>query len=232
MLVNLNEASGDNNSNGNDNNSGGGNNNNNRAPFVRGDKSSASVRLRTKKSEAASNPGNGKKRNRHSGDFSFFSSKSEQANSSVSPTRGGEVKKGGDWAYITFPNGVPTVQDIKTNVGPVSQKEAVLPIPVVPLRGPPNSAAAAMLIPGSRASVHLPPAMMNRRVGSTADFVSLDNPSPDFRSRQAVPVPGVVMRQRPQQLSQQQQQLYRNSCYVEAPLSSSAPKHVTQVSMS
>ena len=115
MLVNVNEGaggSGNGNSNGDNNNVNNNNSNNiNRAAFVRGDKSSASVRLRTKKCEGASNPGNGKKRNRHSGDFSFFSSsKSEQTNSSVSPTRGTDVKKGGDWAYITFPNGVPTVQ--------------------------------------------------------------------------------------------------------------------------
>lgn len=240
MLVNINEGAGNggdnNNAHNSHNNNSGGNNNNNRAAFVRGDKSSASVRLRTKKSDGGSNPGNGKKRNRHSGDFSFFSSKSEQNNSSVSPTRGTDVKKGGDWAYITFPNGVPTVQDIKTNVGPVSQKEIVAPVPVVPVRGPPNPATAAILVPGSRASVHLPTSMMSRRMGST-DFVSLDNPSADFRSRQVAPGPGVVMRQRPPQQQQfyhqqqQQQQLYRNSCFVEAPLSSSAPKHVTQVTV-
>ena len=230
MLVNLNDATGDNNTGSNNNNN---SNNNNRAGFVRGDKASASVRLRTKKSEGSAAAGNGgKKRNRHSGDFSFFSSKSEQTNSSVSPTRGGDVKKGGDWAYITFPNGVPTVQDIKTNVGPVSQREAVLPIvPPVPMRGPPNPTAAAMLIPGSRASVHLPPGMLSRRMGSTADFVSLDNPSPDFRPRPMVPGAGVVMRQRQQQ-PLPPPHLYRNSCYVEPPISTSAPKHVTQVTVS
>ena len=36
-----------------------------------------------------------------------------------------DKKENGDWAYITFQNGVPTVQDIKTNVGPVSAKEPV-----------------------------------------------------------------------------------------------------------
>ena len=40
-------------------------------------------------------------------------------------------KDGGDWAYITFQDGVPTVQDIKTNVGPVSAKEPVGGVAVV-----------------------------------------------------------------------------------------------------
>lgn len=52
------------------------------------------------------------------------------------------MKKGGDWAYITFPNGVPTVQDIKTNVGPVSLKE------VVPIRPVASPTTSAMLVPG------------------------------------------------------------------------------------
>ena len=246
MLVNLSgEAVGpaDNAAGNHHNNNNGNSNGNGRAPFMRGDKSSASVRLRTKKSEiVAGNPGNGKKRNRHSGDFSFFSSKSsseqqqqQQSNAaSVSPTRGTtEVKKGGDWAYITFPNGVPTVQDIKTNVGPVSQREAVLPIP---MRGPPNPGAAAMLMPGSRASVHLPQGMINKRMStdfsSSQQFVSLDNhnnPSPDVQPRHVSNGGGggVVMRQRPpQQQQQQQQQVHRNSCYIEQ-----TPKHVTQVTV-
>lgn len=232
MLVNINEGVGGGDSApGHANN----NNNNNKAAFLRGDKSSVSVRLRTKKTEI-SNPGNGKKRNRHSGDFSFFSSSKtpeQQQQQSVSPTRGAnkgvEAKKGGDWAYITFPNGVPTVQDIKTNVGPVSQREPV------PLRPPPLPATAAMLMPGSRASVHLSQGLNGKRVNS--DFsvsqfgsVSLDNGSPDVKQRRAVG--GVVMRQKPpqqqQQLQQQQSQqpAYRNSCYIEH-----GPKHVTQVTV-
>lgn len=58
-----------------------------------------------------------------------------------------EVKKGGDWAYITFPNGVPTVQDIKTNVGPVSLKE------VVPIRPVTSPTTAAMLVPGKSVTI-------------------------------------------------------------------------------
>jgi len=104
MLVNLSgEAVGpaDNSAGSNHNNNNNGNSNSNgnsRAPFMRGDKSSASVRLRTKKSEIVSgNPGNGKKRNRHSGDFSFFSSKSssEQQQQQSNAKRGtGEPERG------------------------------------------------------------------------------------------------------------------------------------------
>ena len=88
--------------------------------FTRGDKASVSVRLRNKK-----NPQNEvKKRNRHSGDFSFF--KHQNSHSGTTEIDEPDTKKeGGDWAYITFQNGVPTVQDIKTNVGPVSAKEPV-----------------------------------------------------------------------------------------------------------
>lgn len=96
--------------------------------FTRGDKASVSVRLRSKKvvSEAA----NAKKRNRHSGDFSFFKHNHPAVHQNTAINNGFEdetdgKKEGGDWAYITFQNGVPTVQDIKTNVGPVSAKEPV-----------------------------------------------------------------------------------------------------------
>ena len=244
MLVNLTEAMGESAQGAHNNN------NNNRPAFMRGDKASASVRIRTKKSENPGIPGNGKKRNRHSGDFSFFSSKSDQHQqpaASVSPTRGGtEVKTGGDWAYITFPNGVPTVQDIKTNVGPVSQKEAV----AVPLRGPANPAAAAMMMPGSRASVHLPQGMINKRLStdfSSTQFISLDHnnsSSPDLKPRQHhqlhqqqqpqqqhVSSNGVVMRQRPPQ-QQQQQQHYRSSLYIDQQQQhQQQQQHVTQVTV-
>ena len=111
---------------------------------MRGDKSSASVRIRSKKHEALLNGGSQqgqnvcKKRNRHSGDFSFFNHNSSSKNvnviaSKLSSTNLGDVidgdrsssetesqgakDGGGDWAYITFPNGVPTVREIKTNGG-------------------------------------------------------------------------------------------------------------------
>ena len=90
--------------------------------FTRGQPASVSVRLRNKK-----NPTHEvKKRNRHSGDFSFFKHGNNQNNQITEPADEVDGKKeGGDWAYITFQNGVPTVQDIKTNVGPVSAKEPV-----------------------------------------------------------------------------------------------------------
>ena len=112
--------------------------------FLRGDKASASVRIRSKKHEALLNggpqPGQNicKKRNRHSGDFSFFNhnSSSKNVNLVASKLSGNSMQDviegdrsssekesegmkdgGGDWAYITFPNGVPTVREIKTNGG-------------------------------------------------------------------------------------------------------------------
>ena len=122
------------------------NNNNSKSAssFLRGDKASASVRIRSKKHEALLNGGSQqgqnvcKKRNRHSGDFSFFNHNSSSKNvnviaSKLSSTNLGDVADGdrsssetesqgakdggGDWAYITFPNGVPTVREIKTNGG-------------------------------------------------------------------------------------------------------------------
>jgi len=103
--------------------------------FTRGDKASVSVRLRSNKTKT-DNPGV-KKRNRHSGDFSFFKhsnnkeSNNEKANNNQNngendhDTTDGNKKENGDWAYITFENGVPTVQDIQTNVGPIGTKEPV-----------------------------------------------------------------------------------------------------------
>ena len=123
------------------------NNNHNKSAssFLRGDKASASVRIRSKKHEALLNGGSQqgqnvcKKRNRHSGDFSFFNHNSSSKNvnvvaSKLSSTNLGDIADGdrssserdesqgakdggGDWAYITFPNGVPTVREIKTNGG-------------------------------------------------------------------------------------------------------------------
>lgn len=115
--------------------------------FLRGDKVSASVRIRSKKHEALLNGGAAqgqnvcKKRNRHSGDFSFFNHSSSTKNVNVVASKSisnnlgdviegdrsssetesqGAKDGGGDWAYITFPNGVPTVREIKTNGGVAS----------------------------------------------------------------------------------------------------------------
>ena len=105
--------------------------------FTRGDKASASVRLRSNKKQTSEAV---KKKNRHSGDFSFFKHHNNNQNNTTAVDQedggrvgaGGDIKKeGGDWAYITFQNGVPTVQDIKTNVGPVSAKEVVGGVAVV-----------------------------------------------------------------------------------------------------
>ena len=67
------------------------NNNNSKSAssFLRGDKASASVRIRSKKHEALLNGGSQqgqnvcKKRNRHSGDFSFFNHNSSSKNVNV-----------------------------------------------------------------------------------------------------------------------------------------------------
>jgi len=86
------------------------------ANFARGERATVSVRLRKKKTEVGRRLAQAA---RHSGDFSFFqhnnahSGAMASANVADSPdANGGD---GGDWAYITFPNGVPTVQDIRTN---------------------------------------------------------------------------------------------------------------------
>ena len=67
------------------------NNNNHKSTpsFLRGDKASASVRIRSKKHENLINGGSQqgqnvcKKRNRHSGDFSFFNHKSSSKNVNI-----------------------------------------------------------------------------------------------------------------------------------------------------
>ena len=81
--------------------------------FQRGEKSSVSVRLRKKKGE------NHVRRNaaRHSGDFSFFSAAHSTPALRNMEDPAEEKDHNGDWAYITFPNGVPTVHDIQTNNG-------------------------------------------------------------------------------------------------------------------
>ncbi len=157
--------------------------------FNRGDKASVSVRLRSKKSEV----NNVKKRNRHSGDFSFF----KHQNNTQSPAPHSEEtevdgrKDGGDWAYITFQNGVPTVQDIKTNVGPVSAREPVGV--VINGSGPPMPRPVKVV---SHAMPWQQPPLQNKRM--SGDF-SMYAP-PHYQqatpmSRQATPA-AVAMRQR------------------------------------
>jgi hypothetical protein len=106
---------------------------NEKSNFTRGDKASVSVRLRSKSRTSEANQV--KKKNRHSGDFSFF--KHRDSNAGSNPDRAQDQTKdtgqdhGGDWAYITFENGVPNVQDIQTNVGPVGGGVAALATPNV-----------------------------------------------------------------------------------------------------
>ena len=91
--------------------------------FARGDKASVSVRLRKKKSEG-NNVNNHRRlaNSRHSGDFSFFSSAQlhQHHHLPAVPIRKKmedetDANSKGDWAYITFPNGVPQVHEIQTN---------------------------------------------------------------------------------------------------------------------
>jgi len=92
--------------------------------FVRGEKGTSSVRLRKKKDET--NQG-GKKKNRHSGDFAFFSPKAAE----VRREQVQNAKKSddlGDFNYITFPNGVPTVHELKTNINSVNMSGVKEPL--------------------------------------------------------------------------------------------------------
>eukprot|EP00096_Caligus_rogercresseyi_P015970 TRINITY_DN846_c0_g3_i1.p1 TRINITY_DN846_c0_g3~~TRINITY_DN846_c0_g3_i1.p1 ORF type:complete len:645 (+),score=231.04 TRINITY_DN846_c0_g3_i1:219-2153(+) len=78
--------------------------------FNRGDRVSASVRLRqaNRKEEQLSK----KKRNRHSGDFGFFSSSTKADH----PPNGGDHSSDEDlkdWSYINFPHGKPDVLEGK-----------------------------------------------------------------------------------------------------------------------
>ena len=86
--------------------------------FNRGHKASVSVRLRQKKSADQLAE---KKKTRHSGDFSFFAPAlalgggggGSGVNSGNGKMDSGPEEE--DWSYITFPNGVATVQELKTN---------------------------------------------------------------------------------------------------------------------
>ena len=78
--------------------------------FNRGDKASVSVRLRNKKSAEQLAE---KKKSRHSGDFSFFTPSLSNLVSSANKMDSGPEEE--DWSYITFPNGVAQVTELKTN---------------------------------------------------------------------------------------------------------------------
>ena len=72
--------------------------------FVRGEKSSSSVRLR-KRRDDVTQPG--RKINRHSGDFSYFAPRKEEILVKTCDIQA--QRDTGDWNYITFPQGVPAV---------------------------------------------------------------------------------------------------------------------------
>ena len=78
--------------------------------FARGDRASASVRLRSKSREAgkAERGGGGRLLSRHSGDFGHFNAASKMELAAEGDCGGDE-----DWAYITYPNGVPTVREVR-----------------------------------------------------------------------------------------------------------------------
>jgi len=87
--------------------------------FNRGEKGTSSVRLR-KRRDDVNQPG--RRKNRHSGDFSFFSPRKEEAVKDDDFNRLSDKSDSeGDWNYITFPNGVPIVQEVK--IGMDSTKE-------------------------------------------------------------------------------------------------------------
>ena len=87
--------------------------------FVRGDKATSSVKLRRKKEE-----GQTRKKNRHSGDFSFFANKKVEVQETVNNRS--------DFDYITFPNGVPMLHELRVGAGlqqPTSLDHLFIPSP-------------------------------------------------------------------------------------------------------
>ena len=87
--------------------------------FVRGDKATSSVKLRRKKEE-----GQTRKKNRHSGDFSFFANKKVEVQETVNNRS--------DFDYITFPNGVPMLHELRVGAGlqqPASLDPLFIPSP-------------------------------------------------------------------------------------------------------
>ena len=90
--------------------------------FARGDKVSASVRLRSKSRKGGEgNSSNGRGAlaersrllSRHSGDFGHLSAASKMELVGAAASRESGHPTDNDWAYITYPNGVPTVQEVR-----------------------------------------------------------------------------------------------------------------------
>eukprot|EP00090_Calanus_glacialis_P014255 TRINITY_DN22_c0_g1_i1.p1 TRINITY_DN22_c0_g1~~TRINITY_DN22_c0_g1_i1.p1 ORF type:complete len:697 (-),score=130.01 TRINITY_DN22_c0_g1_i1:386-2476(-) len=103
--------------------------------FNRGEKGTSSVRLR-KRRDDVNQPG--RRKNRHSGDFSFFSPRKEEVVKDDDFNRLSDKSDSeGDWNYITFPNGVPIVQEVKIGMdatkenGPTPVKVTMREVPAM-----------------------------------------------------------------------------------------------------
>lgn len=165
--------------------------------FMRGDKASASVRLRSKKGAAMDQI---KKKNRHSGDFSFFKSQQNNHDSAAAEKVGvAEAKKGGDWAYITFQNGVPTVQDIKTNVGPVGPVGVALVNGATPTPRPVKVVTHQMPAINKRVSgdfsMYTPAMMATPMMRPTPNMNNGRGPTPNMNNGRG-PTPNVMYRRK------------------------------------
>ncbi len=154
--------------------------------FIRGDKASASVRLRSKKTTEANGGGGAKKKNRHSGDFSFFKGGGHALKK--------DQKDEGDWAFITFQNGVPTVQDIQTNVGVVNSKEVAAGVPPPQTATPPSNMRQQAPPPQQRMRQSVAPSTnVNKRV--SGDFSMF---APPNMQQHATPAALALRQQQPQ----------------------------------
>jgi len=99
----------------------------NQPQFVRGEKTTSSVKLRRRREDVGLKSGGGVgnlagKKNRHSGDFSFFSNKRMEIHDASAVNNNGQVvaaagiRSGGDFDYISFPansGGVPVVHELR-----------------------------------------------------------------------------------------------------------------------
>jgi len=96
-----------------------------RSHFVRGEKGTSSVRLRKRRDDVNQL---GRRQNRHSGDFVFsFSTKETGDNTHALRDKKLPVNEGDQWNYVTFPNGVPNVQEVKIDTDIKSQEEKLSP---------------------------------------------------------------------------------------------------------
>lgn len=193
--------------------------------FVRGEKGTSSVRLRKKKDE--SNQG-GKKKNRHSGDFGFFSPKAADGRREQVQAHERNARKTddlGDWNYITFPNGVPTVHELKTNINsanlPGVKEPLATPVKVTMREVPGMTPVKPRTNLNSCKAVSSSVMNVNRQSG---DFTQMNLHQYPAGGRQEEPV-----RRRPHGRSQSQQP-NRNSRVIEDSSHGSHPPaylHVT-----